>query len=101
MTQMATISIDSTIVAVRDQVSSPVNEEAVILQLQRGTYYGVNDVGAVIWNLVQQPRRVGEIERELMAQFDVGAEQCRSDLFLFLEALAEAELIEVRDVAGA
>ncbi len=97
---MAKVSMDSTIVAVRDQVSSPVNDEAVILQLQAGTYYGVNNVGAVIWRLVQQPRRIAEIERALLEEFAVEEERCRRDLLLFLDALADAELIEVQDGAA-
>jgi hypothetical protein len=43
-----TIKTDSTIIAVKDQVSSVLGEEAVILSLDNSVYYGLDPVGARI-----------------------------------------------------
>ena len=65
--KQANISSETVVVAVQDQVSTNLEDEAVILNLKDGVYYGLDPVGAWIWNLLQQPRSVGAI-REILLQ---------------------------------
>lgn len=88
-------SKDSTVVAIKEQVSCVVGEEAVILHLKDGTYYGLNAVGAAIWSLIQEPRTVADLREAVQRQFEVGAAQCERDLKSLLESLAKAGLVEV------
>jgi hypothetical protein len=86
----------STIVAITDQVSCETNGEAVILHLASGVYYGLNPVGAWVWQFVQTPRTVGEILRGVLDKYEVEAGRCEQDLHVLLDKLAAAALIEVR-----
>ena len=81
--------------AVRDQVSCNVENDAVILHVKQGRYYGLNEVGAVVWNRLQQPHSVGELRQIVMGEFEVGAEQCAQDLDELLRELLDAGLVEV------
>ncbi|PYN91816.1 MAG: PqqD family protein, partial [Candidatus Rokuibacteriota bacterium] len=54
-------------------------------------------VGALIWNLVQQPRTMGAIRDALLDEYDVDPERCESVLRAFLTELASAGLVEVTD----
>jgi hypothetical protein len=76
------------------QVSTALDEEVVILNLQSSLYFGLEGVAACIWNLIKEPTNAAEICRELMERFEVGEEQCRKDVLEFLEQLAKAGLIE-------
>ncbi len=87
----------TTVVAVKDQVSCTLDEEAVVLHLKKGTYYGLNPVGATVWNALQQPRKVEEIQRLILAEYDVKLGPCEQDLLQLLRELAEAGLIEVQN----
>jgi Coenzyme PQQ synthesis protein D (PqqD) len=49
------VSLESTVVAAAEQVSSEIGEEVAILDLKAGTYYGLDAVGARIWELIQEP----------------------------------------------
>lgn len=69
--------------------------EQAILQLDSGKYYGLNPVGARVWQLLAEPRKVSEILTTLLAEYDVPADRCRADLFALLLKLREAGLIEV------
>jgi Coenzyme PQQ synthesis protein D (PqqD) len=89
------MTLESVIVATRDQVSAPLGGEAAILQLKDGVYYSLDPVGARIWALLQEPRRVGDLKETLVREFDVSAEQCETDLFELLEKLSGANLIQV------
>lgn len=92
---------DHTIIQVaKQQVSCGLSNEAVILNLQNGIYYGLNPVGARIWELLQQPRAVGEIRFVLLREFEVEADRCTQDLENILRELLHHGLIEIRDVAS-
>jgi hypothetical protein len=91
-----TITPDSTVVATSQQLSRDVGGEVVILGLNEGIYYGLNPVGARVWNLIQDPRRVGDICDAIMREYDVSQERCESDVLDVLQQLAGQQLIEVR-----
>ena len=91
------IEDSATVVATADLLSSAFDEELVILNLRDGVYYGLEDVGARIWNLVQRPVTVAAVRDALVAEYDVEPARCGRDLRALLQALAERGLIEVRD----
>lgn len=92
-----TISTGSIVVASKDQISCDLEGEAAILNLKSGTYFGLDLVGAAIWSLIGQPRRVVEIRNALIDQFDVEAERCTRDLVRLLGELHAHGLIQVLD----
>lgn len=95
-----TISDDSVVVAAKDQVSCDLAGEAAILNTKSGVYYGLDPVGARIWNLMQQPRPVAEIQNAITDEYDVKPEQCARDLANLLEKLLAEGLIEVKNGSG-
>ncbi len=95
------VSRDSSVVATSEQASSELEGEAVILNLKSGLYYGLNPVGASIWNLIQQPRTVSEIRSVILAEYSVSPEQCERDLLALLQQLEAQGLIEVSNEAAA
>ena len=95
------ISRGSTVVAAKDQVSSDLGEELAILNLKAGVYYGLDAVGARIWSLIQEPRKVDEIRDVLLEEYEVEPERCERDLFALLQRLASEGLIQVEDEASA
>jgi len=81
----------------REQVSCDVGGEAAVLNLANGAYYGLDAVGARIWNLLATPKTVSQIRDALLEEYEVVPEHCERDLWRFLSELAEEGLIEVRD----
>jgi hypothetical protein len=96
-----TISRDSVVVAIKSQVSCQVDAETVILQFNKGLYFGLDEVGTLIWNQIQQPRKVQEIRDAILRDYEVSSEQCERDLSTLLGQLSEKGLVEVRDAAAA
>ena len=92
-----TLSVSSSVVAANDQVSSDLGGEVAILHLKAGMYYGLEAVGARIWNLIQEPRPVEEIRDILVREYEVEPDRCESDLIVLLTRLADEGLIEVKD----
>jgi hypothetical protein len=69
--------------------------------MKNGVYYGLDALGARIWNLVQEPRAVSEIQNTITDEYDVEPERCARDLFDLLEKLLAEGLIEVKDATAA
>ena len=95
------LSNDSIVVVSPDQVSSDLAGEIVMLNLKNGTYYGLDQVGARVWGLIEQPRRVAAIRDAILEEYDVEPERCERDLLALLGELRDNGLIEVRDAPGA
>lgn len=81
--------------AAKKQVSSDLGGEVAILDLKAGMYYGLDEVGARIWELIQEPKKVGDIRNTLVAEYEVEPDRCERDLMILLQRLANEELIEV------
>jgi Coenzyme PQQ synthesis protein D (PqqD) len=94
---MAEIRLDSVVVVSKQQVSCDLADEAAILHLKTATYYGLNPVGATVWRLLHEPRRVRELKDLILAEYDVQAQTCESDLLRLLGELDREGLLEVRN----
>ncbi len=97
MTARKRISLDTTVAASKEQASADLGDEAAILNLKSGVYYGLDAVGARIWALIQTPRTVREVRDTLLEEYDVEADRCGEDLIALLGELAEHDLIDVTD----
>jgi hypothetical protein len=91
------VSRASRVVVAPQQVSSMVEGEVVILDLERGVYYGLDEVGAWVWQSIQTPRTVADVHSALLEEFDVDADRGERDLLALLDDLAANSLIEVRE----
>lgn len=89
--------MSSIVVATRDQVSSDLAGETVVLSMQSAKYFGLDEVGSRVWELVREPIRVSDIVEAIVSEYDVLPEQCEADLRAFLGTLAAGGLLEVRD----
>lgn len=89
------VTAADTIVASSEQISCSMGEQAVILHLQKGIYYGLNDVGQIIWDKLKSPTVVNELKQQIMAEYEVSEADCESDLMQVLDDLVTAGLVEV------
>jgi coenzyme PQQ synthesis protein D (PqqD) len=81
----------------QDQVSSRVGNEVAILSLNKAVYYGLNPVGARIWELVQSPMQVKRIHQVLIEHYDVDSETAKEDLMEILDQLLAEGLVGLRN----
>ena len=94
--QVSVINESTTVVVSDSQTSTEVGGERVILDLDRGVYYGLNEVGARIWAMMESPVTVDEIVTALLDEFeDVSRAECRDDVVNLLEEMEEQKLIRV------
>lgn len=82
------------------QVAANLDGEVAILDLDKGLYFGLQNVGAHVWETLQEPRSVTEICTSVVAHFEVEPDICRMDVMKFLVELQELGMIEVVAAAG-
>ena len=76
------------------QVSCNLNDEVALLHLDTAFYFGLQGVGAQIWEGLDKPRTVADICDDITRDFDVSPAACQADVVRFLAGLQEAGLIE-------
>ena len=89
------LSAATVLVAARGQVSTELEGEAVILSLADGVYYGLDGVGAMVWERLREPATVAELRDAVTAAFDVDRETAERDLLALLAELIGRGLVEV------
>ncbi len=98
---MREIAESSIVVATQEQISSDLGGESVILNMKTGVYHGLNEVGARVWDLIEKPKAVKDIKQVLLDEYEVEPDVCTDDLFLLLNNLKTAGLIEVKNETAA
>ncbi|WP_414622907.1 PqqD family peptide modification chaperone [Calothrix sp. CCY 0018] len=91
------ISENSIVISVKNQISSDLGGEAVILNMNTGIYHGLNEVGAFVWNLIEQPQVVKDIQQMLLQEYEIESSVCTNDLLALLNDLQGAGLIEIKN----
>lgn len=95
--QNSLINDSSIISAAKEQISSDLGGEAIILNLKSGVYHGLNEVAAKIWNIIQNPKSVNDVRTILLEEYEVDFQQCDRDLKELLQELTKVGLIEIKN----
>jgi hypothetical protein len=97
-TMPRTLSLESRVVASPEQVSCELDNELVILNLRNGEYYGLDEVGAQIWTLIQDSTTVLAVRDAILRQFDdVDTQECTDDVLELLQDMADSNLLMISD----
>ncbi len=70
--------------------------ESVLLHLGSGQYFGLAEVGTLIWHLLVEGRSLDEIKEEIVAEYEASAEEVKNDVLRIVEELSQNGLLEVR-----
>jgi len=72
-----------------------VGDETVILDLGSGTYFGLDPVGARIWQLIGEGKTLGEICDTMLDEYEVTREALQRDVVDLVDKLLEQKLISI------
>jgi hypothetical protein len=90
------MNMECTFVISDHVVARSVGAETVILDLAHGTYFGLDPVGARIWELIAAGKPLVEICGLMMEEYDVAREVLECDALELVRDLANKELIRVQ-----
>ncbi|MDJ0649132.1 MAG: PqqD family protein [Xenococcaceae cyanobacterium MO_188.B19] len=93
------LTLKSTVAVSKSQASSELLGEAVILELKSGVYYGLNETGSLIWNLIQQSKTLEEIRDAILEEYEVESDLCVSYMLQLVQDLADKGLVVIKNEA--
>jgi hypothetical protein len=76
-----------------DVVFEVLDDEAVLLNLKTGIYYGLNDTGTRIWKLIEEHGDIDTVRRRMLEEFEVSQETLEGDLLALLPELLDRGLL--------
>jgi hypothetical protein len=81
----------------KDAISTELDGETVILNIETGIYSGLDQVGTTIWNTLAEPATFVNLKERIMADYEVSEQRCSDDLSVFLDELLKNRLITLDD----
>jgi hypothetical protein len=68
-------------------------DEAVMMSINAGRYYGLNAVASRIWELIETPMTVGEICARLCEEFEIDAQNCEAAVLKFANDMVDNGIV--------
>lgn len=76
-------------------LATRMGDELVLFNAQQGIYYGSQEVGARIWELIQDEVSVASVCDQIMIEYSIDPETCERDVLEFLQQLEAEGLVRV------
>lgn len=90
------LTIDDPVAVNGDVVFRDIDGEAVLLDIGRGTYFGLDPVGTRVWQALVEHGCARPVVAALLEEFDVTPETLESDIVQLLRELTTNDLIRPR-----
>ena len=93
MTQLA----DDTLVHREEGVLfTELGDSIVMMDLESGDYYELDDIGSVIWRRIETPTAIADLCEELTREYAVDRETCREHVAAFLGDLIDRKVATIQ-----
>ena len=83
-----------------DVAAKVIDGEAIIMNLSNGLYYSMEHVGAAIWALVAQGRRLDQVAGIIVDRYGIDRERAADDLQRLVTELLDENLVVVAEPEG-
>ena len=89
------MNIKSKVTLSKNVFAQEIDEETIILDSETQEYFSINEIGKVIWSLIEEKKNLEEIKAEMLDMYEVPEEQIEKDLLNFIQALEQKGLIKI------
>ena len=76
-------------------LSSNVDKEVVLLNIQKGEYTGLDEVATDIWNELDSPISVKDLVSRIMKLYSVEEQQCTEETIDLMKELVASGIVEI------
>jgi hypothetical protein len=91
---MMSIGLDTTLSRNGDILYAPTGaEEAVMMSVTAGSYYGLNAVASRIWELLETPKTITQLCAQICEEFEVDAQTCKAEVLKFVQHLIDNKIV--------
>lgn len=86
------ISTDTRLSRNPSLVHTQLDGHTMMMSIEVAKFFSLNPMGTRIWQLIEHPVAAGDVAVALEREFEIDAEQCRAETFVFLERLVANDL---------
>jgi hypothetical protein len=97
---MSRVSSDTLVAVPDDVIFRELDGEAIILDLAKGLYFGLDEVGTRAWMLLAESSSVGKVIDVMSGEFDVDRSTLERDVLELVTALLDKGLVRVTTTGG-
>lgn len=90
---MGTIEPSAIIRRNKEVLSGKIDEEVVMMSVEKGNYYSLDLVASRVWELLEEPTTLRALCDQLLEEYEVDRETCERDVLEFLDKLRDQEII--------
>ncbi|MGE5458834.1 MAG: lasso peptide biosynthesis PqqD family chaperone [Methanobacterium sp.] len=87
------INMDTVISKTEELVLAELDGKVVMMSIENGQYYGLDEVGSIIWEMMNEPVQVKDVIARLVQEYEVTQEECEKDVLAFLKKMHDKKLI--------
>jgi hypothetical protein len=88
------IALETTLSRNGDILHAPVGtEEAVMMSVTAGRYYGLNAVASRIWELLETPKTIAQLCAQICEEFEVDIQTCEAEVLKFVQDLIDNGIV--------
>ena len=88
-------TLDSTIQIPQDVLFHELAGEAVLLNLETGKYFGLDEIGTRMWMLLSEHGQIEPVLHALLDEYEVEEAHLSRDLFELIDRLAANGLLQI------
>lgn len=74
-------------------MTAPVHDETVMMDIENGQYYGLDDIGSEIWRRLESPCRFGDLVDGLVVNYDSDRAVIAADVRKLLAVMADHNVV--------
>ena len=78
-------------------LTQEVGGETVILDLKSEGYFGLDEIGTRIWQLIQEQNNLQSVTETMLNEYDVEPDQLKTDINNLLNELVKSGLVNLED----
>lgn len=90
------INIEDRVLIAKTLLCREIDGEALLLEQERGYYYGLDEVGTRMFELIRRHRDLTTVRERLLEEYEVEAAVLERDLLALVRDLREHRLLEVQ-----
>ncbi len=95
MAKSEIITAKTMVVQSKSFLTAEMDDDLVMMSLENNAYFGLDDIGKIIWETIAQPQTVDTLCKTLMTHYAVEKDVCMADTIAFLTELYDEKMVEL------
>jgi hypothetical protein len=93
--EKASIELQTRLKRTENILFSEIDQDKVMIDIERGTYFGLNPVAGDIWELLEKTHSAQELIAKLLESYEVAPETCKKETLQVLQRMSNLNLVEI------